>query len=425
MHRAAYRIISLVLLIGFVPIAEAQDCRDRASGDICAAGSPWSNFTRFRVAVRGEERPDTTTMVMHGDDDFSIETESAPAVRGQMIVVGGRALLMKDVPHEPGYEIDALDGTVLTHQLVIALLDQAFPEGPTAVRAETPIKITQKERAIRIATASASGRLEAPWTLNGTARPAGSRIEYDLRLEFTAQGAAQPLAVSGYWEKEEPARLDDRMSIDGWSLHWLGPMTLSSERGTILDYGAKPAVPQWANLGALRAYIADEPARRARRRSPVDAANPGVVTAFSYSAVVVDKRGNRTPLGERRREYRPGADVLVEKVRDGEWEKTLPLDYGLSVSTTVSPDESLRGFGLVLEKDDSGFSWEWFSHEQGDVFRKLLGGGRVKVTTAGTMSQELVALEFLDEMTLRCEDTDDGASYEVLVKKGSVLRLKP
>jgi hypothetical protein len=45
---------------------------------------------------------------MYGPDDFSIHIEDARAKPGTIIVVAGRAMLMKDVEHKDGYEIDAL-----------------------------------------------------------------------------------------------------------------------------------------------------------------------------------------------------------------------------------------------------------------------------------------------------------------------------
>jgi len=40
------------------------------------------------------------------------------------------------------------------------------------------------------------------------------------------------------------------------------------------------------------------------------------------------------------------------------------------------------------------------------MFRKLIGGGQVRVSIVeGARAQELVALEFLDDITLECKDT--------------------
>jgi hypothetical protein len=416
--------LALAFLLNAPPL-RAQDCRNQTTGDICGAGSPWSNFTQFRVQLRGDDQTGTTTMIMHGPEDFSVQIEDAPGARGTIVVVGGRAMLMKNVQHESGYEIDALDGPVLMHQLVMTLLDQAFPHGPASVSASVPIKIVHKARAIRIATSSAGGRLEAPWTLTGSARHAGDRIDYDLQFVFTADGSTKSLGFAGFWEKAPAApSLDGQMSLDGWTVHWLTPMTSTSEHGTILDYGAKPVSEHWADLATLRKYIADEPSRRARRRVPADPENPGPTQTFSYEAFTVDNGGVRTRLGQSIRKYRPGADVLVERMPADVWNKTLRLDYGLSISASVYPKEMLTGFGLVISKEDSGFSWEWFDRESGDVFRKLRGGGKVRVSVredAG--SQELVAVEFLDDIVLKCEDKRSGSTHEVRVKRGSVLRL--
>ena len=425
MTRISCALAVVFVLLLNVSSSRADDCRHRKTGDICGAGSPWSNFTRFRLQLRDEGHSTTTVMTMHGSDDFSIDIEDVSGTRGTIIVVGGRAMLMKGVPHEVGYEIDALDGPVLMQQLVTTLLDQAFPNGPTSVGDSVPIKLAQKERAIRIATLSAGGRLEAPWTLTGTARRADNRIEYDLQFAFTADKSTESLGFTGFWEKASATpSLDDHMPLDSWTVHWLSPMTSTSEQGTVLDYGAKPVSEHWADLAALRKYIADEPARRARRRVPADPAKPGLAQTFSYEAFTV-ANGVRKRLGQTTREYRPGADVLVEQVEPNVWNKILPLDYGLSVSTTIDRKEKLTGFGLVLSKDDSGFSWEWFDRDGGDVFRKLLGGGKVRVTVVETAeSQELVAVEFLDDIVLSCEDQDTGTTHEVRVKKGSVLRFK-
>jgi hypothetical protein len=428
MTRIRYALaVALLLQLNASP-SGAEDCRHQTTGDICAVGSPWSDFTQFRLQLRGDERSGTTTMTMHGPEDFSVSVEDAPARHGTIIVVAGRAMMMKDVQHERGYEIDALDGPVLMHQLVITLLDQAFPNGPTSVGVSTPVKIAQKRRAIRIATPSAGGRLEAPWTLTGTARSASGRIEYDLQFVFTADGSTSSLGFTGFWEKLPAAPpLDDHMSLDGWTVHWLTPMTSTSEQGTILDYGAKPVSEHWPDLAALRKYIADEPARRAKRRVPADPANPGRPQTFSFEAFEVDRQGVRTLVGKKVLEYRPGSDVVVEQTAYSASSKTLPLGYGLRVSTDVYRERELTGFGLVVGKDDSRcLSWEWFDRENGDVFRKLRGGGKVKVSAIGSASdQELVAIEFLDEIALSCKDDENGLVHEVRVKTGSVFKVKP
>jgi hypothetical protein len=429
--RLPTRLAALACVLILVPAASrASDCRQRTTGDICASGSPWSEFTRFRVEPRDENAP-TTTLTVHDAQDFSLDInpKGAATSKGRILLIAGRAMLMRSVAQEAGYEIDALDGPVLTHQLVMTLLDQAFPKGSGSVGSSKPsFKIMQRQRAIRIATSSAEGRIEAPWTLTGTARQVDGRIVYDIQLEFAAQDGPKSISFAGFWEKAaERAPLDGWMSLEGWTIHWLGPMTTSSDQGTTLDYAAQPVSERWADLGSLRKYIADEPSRRAGRRTPADAANPGGPESISYEAFELSKQGVRRRLGEGVRKYRPGSDVLVEKTRSMASTKTLSLGYGLSISSDVYREKELNGFGLVLIRDDSpAFSWEWFNRERDDVFRKLLGGGKVRVSVSVSGEfQELVAVEFLDDITLRCTDKQTGTTHEVRVLKGSVFRVAP
>jgi hypothetical protein len=90
-------------------------------------------------------------------------------------------------------------------------------------------------------------------------------------------------------------------------------------------------------------------------------------------------------------------------------------------------EPALTGFGLVLVNDSAPcFSWEWFDRDDGDVFSKLQGGGKVKVGILESRGvQELAAVEFLDDIALECEDQSNGNVYEARVRKGSVLRLRP
>lgn len=412
-----------------MPVGSAAQCGREGNGDICASGSPWYEFTRIHIEPL-DKSGSSTTMTLYPDHDFSLHigADAGDGTQGDIIVIAGRAMLTRGVPHEKGSEIDALDGSVLVSQLVVTLLDQAFPKGPESVRTNHQVRVVQKKRAVRIATASASARFEAPWTLTGTVQRADGRIGYDLQFRSGSPDGTNSFQISGYWVKESiPPHVDEEMSLEGWTLYWLGPMTTASEQGSTFEYGAKPASERWKDVAALRMWIAQEPARRASRRIPVDVANPGRPETLTYEAFDVDKRGARKHFGERVREYRPGKDVVAEDTQHQSTSKTLSLGDGLSLSTDVYREPALNGFGLVLVKDDSPcFSWEWFDRESGDVFRKRLGGGKVQVSvgeSAGFM--ELAGIEFLDDITLQCDDTSNGTTHEARVKKGSVFRLRP
>jgi hypothetical protein len=420
--------VGLAALLALPAVSRAQ-CDASGAGDICASGSAWYAFTRIRVEPLDKSMP-ATTLTLHGGHDLSVDLTGArvTAPLGRIVVIDGRAMLMRDVPHEAGYEIDVLDVPVLMAQLVVTLLDQAFPAGPSSVRARHRVQVEQKTRAIRITTPSASGRFEAPWVLTGTARRRAERVDYDLRFSARTPDGPYVFNARGFWLKEaKPTSLDEHMPLDGWTVHWLGPITTTSADGTTLDYVAQPASSHWKDIAALRKWISEEPARRASRRVPVDTSNPGPPQSISYEAFVTDKNGVRRSLGAAVREYKPGTDVLAEETGHKAISKTLSLGHGLSVSTDVYREPALTGFGLVLVNDSTPcFSWEWFDKDSGDVFSKLQGGGKVKVGIVdGPGIQELAAVEFLDDVVLDCQDQSNGTVYEARVKKGSVLRLRP
>lgn len=109
--------------------------------------------------------------------------------------------------------------------------------------------------------------------------------------------------------------------------------------------------------------------------------------------------------------------------------KSLPLADGFDIQASVVPEPRVEGFGLTLQYDGGGFSWDWFNRESDDVFRKLQGPGRVRVRFASHGgNEEIAAVEFLDDVTLRLKrywflPFHDDDTDRVVVKKGSVFWL--
>ena len=109
--------------------------------------------------------------------------------------------------------------------------------------------------------------------------------------------------------------------------------------------------------------------------------------------------------------------------------KSLPLADGFDIQASVVPEPRVEGFGLTLQFDGGGFSWDWFNRESDDVFCKLQGPGRVRVRFASRGgNEEIAAVEFLDDVTLRLKrywflSFHDDDTDHVVVKKGSVFWL--
>jgi hypothetical protein len=122
------------------------------------------------------------------------------------------------------------------------------------------------------------------------------------------------------------------------------------------------------------------------------------------------------------------------------WTKELKLTEEFYIGGSVYREQKLGGFGLWVKRHTEwfeiwktgGFSWEWFDYRNSDdVYRKLQGTGQVKVTMSrGTGYEEIAAIEFLDDVTMRLNDHpwftfDLNVTHHVVVRKGSILRFAP
>jgi hypothetical protein len=157
---------------------------------------------------------------------------------------------------------------------------------------------------------------------------------------------------------------------------------------------------------------------------------------FELFEVSNGKRGTLLASGVRNYSVQ---DVRVEEhgASQGSWKsKAIPVARGFNAGVSIFLERDLTGFGLWLKGGDSwmsqvsggGFSWDWFERESGNVYRKLQGGGRVRVTLASPPNQlEIGTVEVLEDIELRVNvrpwffftSTD---THHLLLKKGSILR---
>jgi hypothetical protein len=161
-----------------------------------------------------------------------------------------------------------------------------------------------------------------------------------------------------------------------------------------------------------------------------------VISYAIYSLPLV--WGDKTLVAEGRRSYSHNELQVSElEVPTGSepavrmWSKTLSVANGFEIGATVFLERRTDGFGLWIRKNGGGFSWEWFTRQKDDTFRKLQGPGRLKVRFKDVDGlNELAEVEFLDDVTMRLnalsfipfrnKDTD-----HLIVRKGSVLWFAP
>ncbi|MFZ0736640.1 MAG: hypothetical protein WBL70_10555 [Candidatus Acidiferrales bacterium] len=264
--RALGYLVSIALIAGVLfeanGTALAQDVAaaaraDRANHDSKPApktDSEW--FSPTHASIRAQDQGTTATIVYEigANQDLKVtmsgENEGKKQVSEMMLINGKRPwMLTRNVPMEKGYEIDALDAVVLNLKLVLRLLTAAAPGGPASVKEKSTFDVRENVRSIEVNTTSASGGLEAPWTLHAIIQKTGvDEWSFDLLAKH-----AEPIHMTGTWQEEAtPRTFRDDLALDGWQIFSLGPMRNTDGGSTIFDYGAQPSRLQPKTLGELR-----------------------------------------------------------------------------------------------------------------------------------------------------------------------------
>jgi hypothetical protein len=264
MNRTTLSASFCVTLLAFAGPGLARDkCGE------CGSIEDWATFTSISLTLSHSGQPPIATWkgrFDHKANDIVIDadvTADPGRMKGSIAMVGGRVMLTKGMKLERAYEIDALDGPVLSMQLVLRLLDRVFPKGPSSIPQER--RIDRKDPiAIKYATPSASGRIPAPWHLSGkVAKTTLGAVTYDLVLEYPGEGRGGKTGsekmhmVGELGVLAEPVFRDDS-SVEGWTPYGVGPQEEKSGDSTILDYGAKRHEVVFRTVGDVRGYIADE-----------------------------------------------------------------------------------------------------------------------------------------------------------------------
>lgn len=226
-------------------LASASAIAPAACDRECDDVTPWAGFTAIDLTLTFPGRKDVQKWhaeVDRSTKDLRVDVDSVvgnEANRGSIGMIEGRTMIVRGVKVERGYEIDALDGPVLTMRLLLALLARTVPDGPDAVKDTRRIDFSEPRIGIRFATASAEGNVTAPWRVVGSVgKPGAGAIAYDFHLTGgtgDATGAGEPIdmMLSGRLAMRQGAVYEDGMSLAGWQLYGVGP-----REGTVADVRA-------------------------------------------------------------------------------------------------------------------------------------------------------------------------------------------
>jgi len=214
----------------------------------------WYSPTRASISMQDQGATGTILYEISGNQDLKITmdtVEKGNKQTAEMMVINGQSqwMLAKNVPLEKGYEIDALDGAVLSLKLALELLRAAAPGGPTGIKQKSIFDVKEERRSIAVNTASASGGLEAPWTLHAVIEPISAD---EWSFELVAKHG-ETMHISGTWRKDAaPPTFADDLSLAGWQVLSIGPIKTTDGNSTILDYGAQTSKNHPKTLGELR-----------------------------------------------------------------------------------------------------------------------------------------------------------------------------
>jgi hypothetical protein len=206
-------------------------------------GSGWATYT-FEITPASDMRIHITTF------------EDGKTTEGTLMLVSG-VLLSKDLPLEPGYEIDAIDGPALTLQLVNKLLAFAAGKTPAELTGHLSVDLTEKTTPLHVSTTSAEGTYPVPWSLVGSIEVVSpNSVSFDLTHTGRIETHEEKVRYVGRWEnRSKPRELPNSLPLVGWKAFFLGPMKRSDSRGTIIDYSSRASEESYATLGALREAV--------------------------------------------------------------------------------------------------------------------------------------------------------------------------
>ena len=262
-----WRVLGAVLIVAASTTTSAQCPKE------CDDVTAWTRFTTIDLTLTSPAKTqevqkfhveiDPSTIDLRVD----VDARSGKEVnQGSIGMIEGRTMIARGLKLERGYEIDALDGPVLSTRLLLALLNRAAPGGPDSLKESQDIDLSELQHGIQFATPSAEGHISAPWRVVGTiGKPTRDAVTYDLHLTGGTRdplgrtGAAVDLVFTGRLGVGTQPVFQDSMSLAGWQVFGVGPKVTKQGGSTIIDYGAsEKAAPVEGNVADVRAALKEE-----------------------------------------------------------------------------------------------------------------------------------------------------------------------
>lgn len=179
---------------------------------------------------------------------------------GEMLFIEDQLLLVRQINLPVGAELDFVDDLILKHQLVVNLLEAAFPQGPRAVHGSLLVAIDDQGQPIYTETSNTTRVYSPPWTIRARAtRTDPETLTYNITFDAQFGGAGNRRArfeIDGRWTKSEaPEALLDDMRLEQWRAYRLRLGTKATGGLTIAAWVAVPDARRYRTLGDARQSV--------------------------------------------------------------------------------------------------------------------------------------------------------------------------
>jgi hypothetical protein len=227
-----------------VPEGTAWDAASAGRLQVIFPGTDYSASWQFNRCVCGD-------VLVNSESSLPGEQR-----QGDMLLVGGRAVVYRGFDTERPEEVMSIDAPALMMQLVFRLLEHARPKGPPGIEARETVLVAGETEPVTLDSGQAVGSFFAPWTVKGTLSPGGdAAINFDIHFGFnvTPPGEGEEQLSSMDLSGTIDYKLQDFPVTDESPLGELRLVWRDSDDPAIA--GAQDIV----TLGDLRQLISDNP----------------------------------------------------------------------------------------------------------------------------------------------------------------------
>ena len=147
--------------------------------------------------------------------------------KGETLLVNGRVVLSRGFGEHQEELGSSLDAPALMMQTALLLLERSVPAGPAAITENTDVVVADGINPIHVDSGTAAGSYLAPWSMQGSIRPASeTRRKFDLKFTFSTGNRTEELAgnmrlsgIAEYADGEFPQ--PPSTPLEGWQLFWI------------------------------------------------------------------------------------------------------------------------------------------------------------------------------------------------------------